>query len=472
MHPRGCPQGTSGRRFPRARGDAPRRTSLAYTLPQIPPRSRGCTRVRRAYRFDDRDSPALAGMHPRRIAPTSAATRFPRARGDAPLAQPIVDTIAEIPPRSRGCTPSGISGSFGGSDSPALAGMHPAQSVGHSRDPGFPRARGDAPVASTPFSVSSTIPPRSRGCTLQAVMRYEQLDDSPALAGMHPDPAAHAGTADRFPRARGDAPCRPSFRACRMTIPPRSRGCTHGIVVPLRHARDSPALAGMHPRGLGDIEGRVRFPRARGDAPRRRRVPEHRREIPPRSRGCTLHDLKLFSVEADSPALAGMHPGSGPAASARTRFPRARGDAPYPDQTGTIRVRDSPALAGMHPCPPPLDVNCSGFPRARGDAPGHRYTREHIESIPPRSRGCTRVEHRDPRRGRDSPALAGMHPTEGWHPLSWHRFPRARGDAPCSLGESGSTTRIPPRSRGCTPALRERGQDRADSPALAGMHPV
>ena len=125
-------------------------------------------------------SPARAGMHRSLISDSSRPTRFPRARGDAPVREHSAQRGERVPPRARGCTEhhQRRPHSFGGS--PARAGMHPASIVSVLSSFGFPRARGDAPVRTRSPKKPIWVPPRARGCTVAVEVDVVVVVGSPA----------------------------------------------------------------------------------------------------------------------------------------------------------------------------------------------------------------------------------------------------------------------------------------------------
>ena len=86
----------------------------------------------------------------------------------------------------------------------------------------------------------------------------------------------------------------------------------------------------MHPQIEPRGPGRRGFPRARGDAPRIDSRKRERLMVSPRARGCTLIRIYRPEVRDGFPARAGMHPSESVYRWGRSRFPRARGDAPAP----------------------------------------------------------------------------------------------------------------------------------------------
>ena len=100
--------------------------------------------------------------------------------------------------------------------------------------------------------------------------------------------------------------------------------------------------------------------------------------FPPHARGWTRRDrLDKYRDHQVSPARAGMdlsecvldH------GALRLRFPRTRGDGPFPSSDVAHRCR-------------------SGFPRTRGDGPVARHTRDTELMFPPHARGWTPEETR------------------------------------------------------------------------------
>ncbi len=185
MHPGAGTGAGVGIWFPRARGDAPTTRQADLVFIEVPPRTRGCTPGRASVLAPSRGSPAHAGMHPRRSGTSSSCSRFPRARGDAPGTGDCQRPLRAVPPRTRGCTRSRVNRNAIAIGSPAHAGMHPRAPTRPSGRPRFPRARGDAPVRSTGIRCFAQVPPRTRGCTPEQLLHEGRPTGSPAHAGMH-----------------------------------------------------------------------------------------------------------------------------------------------------------------------------------------------------------------------------------------------------------------------------------------------
>ena len=316
------------RRFPRTRGDAPRRRHRPWPQGPLPPHTRGCTVEEWIELSSIKASPAHAGMHRFHERLIDVEGGFPRTRGDAPRNR-FPDALAEmLPPHTRGCTGHSMSASSSGGASPAHAGMHrtenpppklkiasPAHAGMHrtifpdaGKQSSFPRTRGDAPSSSSTPPKRLSLPPHTRGCTHERTGTLSLARASPAHAGMHPALRSAGPVRRGFPRTRGDAPPVDYNLAANQALPPHTRGCTRLEAPAICSTTASPAHAGMHPLGEEDSILPAGFPRTRGDAPVVRYAHVGRERLPPHTRGCTrLEPATRFRVLA-SPAHAGMHP--------------------------------------------------------------------------------------------------------------------------------------------------------------------
>ncbi len=172
--------------FPRARGDAPPGSRPNGPAARVPPRTRGCTLAHPRHPSCALGSPAHAGMHPGIQPLTLPLLWFPRARGDAPRDRLRRGWCRRVPPRTRGCTREGPPRPVPTSGSPAHAGMHPMRTAPSRSCWRFPRARGDAPCAGCSSQLPREVPPRTRGCTPRVRYLVARVRGSPAHAGMHP----------------------------------------------------------------------------------------------------------------------------------------------------------------------------------------------------------------------------------------------------------------------------------------------
>ena len=138
---------------PRGRGDVPCSTWSGRCSPTSAPRTRGCSGHGRAVLRPGHVGPADAGMFPTCWARPSAGSRRPRGRGDVPAAGCLPVRHARI--------------------GPADAGMFRVTIRPWPRRIGRPRGRGDVPTTSTPPRPPSRSAPRTRGCSLVAVVGGE-----------------------------------------------------------------------------------------------------------------------------------------------------------------------------------------------------------------------------------------------------------------------------------------------------------
>ena len=172
--------------FPRTRGDGPVSRTNARHVESFPPHARGWTRDRGHRRGQQSVSPARAGMDRTTTGWSRTTRRFPRTRGDGPIAIRCLLTSSRFPPHARGWTAKFQSSEQRAQVSPARAGMDPPPCTCKTRMGCFPRTRGDGPSCSpTPYR-RDWFPPHARGWTSH---RHDYLGDggvSPARAGMDP----------------------------------------------------------------------------------------------------------------------------------------------------------------------------------------------------------------------------------------------------------------------------------------------
>ena len=144
-----------------------------------------------------------------------------------------------------------------------------------------------------------------------------------------------------------------------------------------------------------------------------------------------------------------MDPHPRRSSSKRSRFPRPRGDGPYPVADSGDHPRVSPPTRGWTFL---LDRKCrSGrrFPRPRGDGPRTGGRLDHHVEVSPPTRGWTRHRHPAPR--------------------SAPRFPRPRGDGPHSATCSRRPRSVSPPTRGWTVIIAVALPLFKGFPAHAGM---
>ena len=170
-------------------------------------------------------------------------------------------------------------------------------------------------------------------------------------------------------------------------------------------------------------------------------------------------------------------------------FPRIRGDVPSieskKDFRGTFSphtrgcswcappaVDDSivfPAYAGMFRSPWGFRQGSIRFPRIRGDVPCTSRTRRVGTWFSPHTRGCSVYEQDETGWHLVFPAYAGMfRPAHTWCPAT-PSFPRIRGDVPREAPAPKSKPQFSPHTRGCSHQAAESRSPGQVFPAYAGM---
>ena len=86
--------------------------------------------------------------------------------------------------------------------------------------------RGDGPLAGYVAKDQVMFPPRARGWTLAPEEMAENLEVSPACAGMDLGSVFADIVAACFPRVRGDGPWVSLHNPSHVRFPPRARGWT------------------------------------------------------------------------------------------------------------------------------------------------------------------------------------------------------------------------------------------------------
>ncbi len=147
-------------------------------------------------------SPAHAGMVPQAHNSRVGGSRFPRPRGDGPSVGKWLNPSSSVPPPTRGWSVAeGYSGrSVEGS--PAHAGMVPAAHWQRSPAGWFPRPRGDGPVVSVLFHACVEVPPPTRGWSPSGRADRCTNRGSPAHAGMVPCQRQYGGRSIGLHRCR------------------------------------------------------------------------------------------------------------------------------------------------------------------------------------------------------------------------------------------------------------------------------
>ena len=151
--------------------------------------------------------------------------------------------------------------------------------------------------------------PRARGDVPAVDADFTVARDVfPAHAGMFPHQQSPRNPHRRFPRARGDVPDGASWSGATSRFSPRTRGCSPHLVQQRIRVIVFPAHAGMFPRLRTSWPAFRRFPRARGDVPWPRAGGFICELFSPRTRGCSSYPLGAYRLLNVFPAHAGMFP--------------------------------------------------------------------------------------------------------------------------------------------------------------------
>ncbi len=218
----------SCRWFPRPRGDGPRSHRRTTRFRSVPPPTRGWSPGACANSVRRSGSPAHAGMVPAPHGFTVTDTRFPRPRGDGPRKVTVSATRKGVPPPTRGWSRAPSSTPCAGCGSPAHAGMVPSPTRALLISTWFPRPRGDGPGMKHGVPWMPVVPPPTRGWSPTPSAAADTPQGSPAHAGMVPRIVRVLLHDQRFPRPRGDGPIKIQVNGRAISVPPpwrRSRRC-------------------------------------------------------------------------------------------------------------------------------------------------------------------------------------------------------------------------------------------------------
>ena len=210
--------------FPRTRGDGPYLAGRFWLLSRVPPHPRGWSHGSVDPEVHHRGSPAPAGMVPTLGDAGVLRDRFPRTRGDGPRRASSAVGSRPVPPHPRGWSrPVALAGS-GRMGSPAPAGMVPERALEPQGCCGFPRTRGDGPNQEVEVAYMGVVPPHPRGWSPIQPIGARDNEGSPAPAGMVPGSRLPRPPWGRFPRTRGDGPSAPLTSFAPAPVPPHPRG--------------------------------------------------------------------------------------------------------------------------------------------------------------------------------------------------------------------------------------------------------
>ena len=189
--------------------------------------------------------PAYAGMFRRRFGGCQAGFGFPRIRGDVPSAFRRVSSRIRFSPHTRGCSAEAAAAAGGVCVFPAYAGMFRitrAEGMAHHR---FPRIRGDVPLALHILRKLVEFSPHTRGCSAAISLGDSGMIVFPAYAGMFRVGSSTIRSIGRFPRIRGDVPNQSFVPTNHTWFSPHTRGCSALNILAPMFGPVFPAYAGM-----------------------------------------------------------------------------------------------------------------------------------------------------------------------------------------------------------------------------------
>ena len=491
MDPCGCTCTPAASRFPRTRGDGPRPAGLLVGRYGVSPHTRGWTQPPVDVVAPVAGFPAHAGMDRVGFERGFAGLRFPRTRGDGPTPPSPSHSSDAVSPHTRGWTRRSRRGGRANRGFPAHAGMDRSDTADHACQRWFPRTRGDGPMGRLITTARMRVSPHTRGWTVPEVVHRHGRRGFPAHAGMDLQRSRLPQATCGFPRTRGDGPVA-TFRGMPLPgVSPHTRGWTHRVRRGARPVLGFPAHAGMDPAACPRCRPSSRFPRTRGDGPPSRRTSVPPRRVSPHTRGWTSRKLSDGSRRRGFPAHAGMDRSTARASTGASWFPRTRGDGPaialptwqrdgvsphtrgwtHQQRHDGLPARGFPAHAGMDPGRSLASSRIPRFPRTRGDGPQRQSVPAGAKTVSPHTRGWTSWAGQPWQGASGFPAHAGMDPGEPARSPPSSRFPRTRGDGPSCLPARSASSAVSPHTRGWT---RERdlliGEHRG-FPAHAGMDP-
>ena len=148
------------------------------------PHARGCSQKGSAMETQNHVFPACAGMFLTRSRKAATCLRFPRMRGDVPRRCTRKGNLSPFSPHARGCSCSINDTGLGVGVFPACAGMFRCCCSALRGDVSFPRMRGDVPARTEWAPLGHMFSPHARGCSGVWLPRRPCKPVFPACAGM------------------------------------------------------------------------------------------------------------------------------------------------------------------------------------------------------------------------------------------------------------------------------------------------
>ena len=189
---------------------------------------------------------------------------------------------------------------------PAYAGMFREIVSAAQKLVGFPRIRGDVPGRTKSSPSGIAFSPHTRGCSYPWGQRTMPSGVFPAYAGMFRQEVALPTVRNRFPRIRGDVPLGWLKDLFFKMFSPHTRGCSSHFTPVSARAGVFPAYAGMFRPPSLQLSAKTGFPRIRGDVPAALSELLPTIKFSPHTRGCSFENLTRLHRVIVFPAYAGM----------------------------------------------------------------------------------------------------------------------------------------------------------------------
>ena len=128
----------------------------------------------------------------------------------------------------------------------------------------FPRIRGDVPLGGKFSITDEAFSPHTRGCSCPDRLRCGLLEVFPAYAGMFQPVLRTLPTPNGFPRIRGDVPIANPAAEGAIRFSPHTRGYSGCCARPPQKEVVFPAYAGMFPKSQPPCLPKPFSPHTRG----------------------------------------------------------------------------------------------------------------------------------------------------------------------------------------------------------------
>ena len=210
--------------FPHPRGDGPQLSCQAVRYAAISPPAWGWPAVRYAADGQPSDFPTRVGMAREASCVLLGPRRFPHPRGDGPPLGNRQERGPRISPPAWGWPVVMLAPPGNASDFPTRVGMARRMPAFPRHGARFPHPRGDGPLTDGALISLAKISPPAWGWPGGNFRAKAALEDFPTRVGMARIMLNRVPRAIRFPHPRGDGPHGGLDRSCRLSISPPAWG--------------------------------------------------------------------------------------------------------------------------------------------------------------------------------------------------------------------------------------------------------